>query len=310
MANWFIWRKGWEEGPITSADLRSRVNAGVLKPTDRVRREHMTDYVEAKLIKGLFVKPASSRNQVSQEMTNSSSTSSPPTNTTTVLSSDPAQSTSNQATSNTNSSDDGCSTGCVSLLIIGGLLYFGLNCFGISLNPFQSRRPTRAVPSTPVTGGNVVQQDESRQQLADLNTKIEEWKTKREKLSGLLSNLSRDKSSLVTQLKQLGAGPTNQKSDDPKVSILLLELREVLKQLTVFERKHNDYDLAIFKSESRVRTFERRISAEEVADNDEELTGLIRSMAELDQTLDSENQAEVPIELDSLIKEALSGSGN
>ncbi len=46
----------------------------------------------------------------------------------------------------------------------------------------------------------------------------------------------------------MGASASDQKSSDPKVSILLHELRDVLKQDLAFEKKLSDFELAIFRA--------------------------------------------------------------
>jgi hypothetical protein len=317
MANWYVWREGrdiwrngWEEGPLTPNQMREQVRAGNLKPIDRVRREGSQDYVQASSVKGLFVEVGNANRKGAQQPVKATDGSFSGSSNPSAASvpSIPAGQGGNQASEQ--KSESGCfETGC-GLFVIGILVYGGLICSGFVSSPFKARKPSAVANPIQSSRTQDKVQGDFQYQLVELNSKIQEWKSKRDKLAELLSKLEQDKKSLVSQLKGLGASATDQKSTDPKVSILLVELRDVLKQKLIFEKKHQDYDLAVFKSESRVRTFERRISAEEVADNDEELTGLIRSMAELDQTLDSENQAEVPIELDAMINEALSGSSN
>jgi hypothetical protein len=54
MSNWYFLIDAKEGGPIESAELRSIANSGRLKPNDKVRREGMTEWHEARQIKGLF----------------------------------------------------------------------------------------------------------------------------------------------------------------------------------------------------------------------------------------------------------------
>jgi hypothetical protein len=146
------------------------------------------------------------------------------------------------------------------------------------------------------------------QQLSDLRSKIEQWKDKKEKLQQHLRTLESDKVSTATSLKALGANPTDLKSSDPKAVILLVELRDILRQIVTFDKKKNEFDIAIFKSESKLRTTERRIAAQDLAGTDEELSALISSIVAMDQELDSETANEIPIEFDELISKALSDS--
>lgn len=54
MANWFYLRDGQSSGPIGSAALKQLATSGSLKPSDKVRREDMAEWYEAKQVKGLF----------------------------------------------------------------------------------------------------------------------------------------------------------------------------------------------------------------------------------------------------------------
>ena len=55
--------------------------------------------------------------------------------------------------------------------------------------------------------------------------------------------------------------------------------------MSLYDKKFQDYDLAIFKSESRVRTIARQLSAKEAGVSDTELEELTRSMVTLDESL-------------------------
>jgi hypothetical protein len=54
MAKWFYLADGQPAGPIDSATLKQLATTGRLKPTDKVRREDMVEWYEAKQVKGLF----------------------------------------------------------------------------------------------------------------------------------------------------------------------------------------------------------------------------------------------------------------
>jgi WD40 repeat protein len=286
MANWYIKRDGYQDGPIGSAELKVRASSGQIKRTDMVRREDLHDFLAAGSIKGLFPPPTDETMPTTDQPPLPNRATPQQTRPLRVHPSEPIEPTAARKVSIVN--------------IFAGFILIAILavCIALGWQAIQLPASNLAAPSTR-------QEEDVAEQLEQLNTRIEEWKSKRSKLSGLVSNLDQDKKNLVRDLHLLGASPTDQKSSNPKASVLLAELRDVLKQSVVFDKKHKEYDLAIFKSESRVRTFERRIAAKEVAGSDEELTALIRSMAELDQELDSESEDEIPIELDDMVKNAL-----
>jgi hypothetical protein len=286
MANWYIKRDGYQDGPIGSAELKVRASSGQIKRTDMVRREDLHDFLAAGSIKGLFPPPTDETMPTTDQPPLPNRATPQQTRPLRVHPSEPIEPTAARKVSIVN--------------IFAGFILIAILavCIALGWQAIQLPASNLAAPSTR-------QEEDVAEQLEQLNTRIEEWKSKRSKLSGLVSNLDQDKKNLVRDLHLLGASPTDQKSSNPKASVLLAELRDVLKQSVVFDKKHKEYDLAIFKSESRVRTFERRIAAKEVAGSDEELTALIRSMAELDQELDSESKDEIPIELDDMVRNSL-----
>jgi hypothetical protein len=291
MANWYIKRDGYQDGPIGSAELKARASSGQIKRTDMVRREDLHDFLAAGSIKGLFPPPTGETMPPADQPPLPNRATPQQIRPLRVHPSEPIEPTAARKVSIVN--------------IFAGFILIAILavCIALGWQAIQLPASNLAAPSTR-------QEEDVAEQLEQLNTRIEEWKSKRSKLSGLVSNLDQDKKNLVRDLHLLGASPTDQKSSNPKASVLLAELRDVLKQSVVFDKKHKEYDLAIFKSESRVRTFERRIAAKEVAGSDEELTALIRSMAELDQELDSESKDEIPIELDDMVKNALGSNAN
>jgi chromosome segregation ATPase len=146
------------------------------------------------------------------------------------------------------------------------------------------------------------------QQLTNLSGKIEQWKVKRDKLAKILSTLEVDKNKTAASLRKLGANAEDIKSSDPKAATLLVELQDILRQIVNFDKKRIEYDLAIFKSESRLRTLERRLAALDLVGTDEELSALFSSIAEIDQELDAESANEIPVEFDELITKTLRDS--
>jgi hypothetical protein len=54
MAKWFYLTDGQQQGPVEAAALKHLATAGQLKRTDKVRREDMAEWYDAKRVKGLF----------------------------------------------------------------------------------------------------------------------------------------------------------------------------------------------------------------------------------------------------------------
>lgn len=54
MAKWYYLADGQQQGPVEPAALKHLATTGKLKPTDKVRREDMAEWYQAKQIKGLF----------------------------------------------------------------------------------------------------------------------------------------------------------------------------------------------------------------------------------------------------------------
>jgi hypothetical protein len=141
--------------------------------------------------------------------------------------------------------------------------------------------------------------------LGELGIQIERWKEQRAKAFTFAERLTQDRDGLRQQLQTLGVTTVGEGSRTPRGKVLLEELKDVLRQLVAVEKKHEEYDLAIFKSESRLRTVERRISSKNAGVSDTELEDLTRSMLALEDTLAKESAGELPLELDDILNRAL-----
>src|SRR4051794_22905064 len=69
MAKWFYIIDGQEAGPIEPAVLKHIANPGRLKPQDKVRREDMAEWRQAREVKGLFSGAASANSSSPQAPT-------------------------------------------------------------------------------------------------------------------------------------------------------------------------------------------------------------------------------------------------
>lgn len=144
-----------------------------------------------------------------------------------------------------------------------------------------------------------------RTETAELGERIAGWKDSKSKLDMLLAKLDEDRLDLLRQLEQMGVKSVGEAVSDSRAKVLIQELRDVLMQQATLQKKHDDYELAILKSESRLRTIERQLAASDAGVNEPELKELTRSMITLDESLTTENQTEVPVELDTLIEQQL-----
>ena len=65
-------------------------------------------------------------------------------------------------------------------------------------------------------------------------------------------------------------------------------MNDILRDTAVYEKKYKDYDLAILKSESQLRSIARRLAAQDAGMSDAELQELTRSMIILDESLSAD----------------------
>jgi hypothetical protein len=126
------------------------------------------------------------------------------------------------------------------------------------------------------------------QVLADLDGKITKWQSNRDRLKQLLEQMQKDKTSTLDKLDQLGVKSESDVTSNPKAKVLVTELTDIVKQMSVYDKKYQEYDLAILKCESRVRNIARQLAAKEAGVTDEDLDELSRSMASLDESLASD----------------------
>ncbi len=133
----------------------------------------------------------------------------------------------------------------------------------------------------------------------DLQDRLGQWKVCREKLAALLSGLERDRTRLLDGLRSLGVSSAEDIPANPRAKVLAEELREVLRQKETYQRQVDQYDLAILKAESCLRSVERQRAAQQAGVGDRELDDLVRSVLVLDEKLAAKGQ--VPLELDDAL---------
>lgn len=188
----------------------------------------------------------------------------------------------------------------ITALVLNGVL----SCWEID-NSKQISQATVSTKTIPRDSSVTAPTHKPHTETAELGGRIAGWKDRKSKLGMLLAKLDEDRLNLLRQLQQKGVTSVGDASSDPRAKVLIHELRDVLMQQAALQKKHDDYELAIFKSESRLRTIERRMAATDAGVNEPELKELTRSMITLDESLTTENQTEVPVELDTLIEQEL-----
>jgi hypothetical protein len=192
------------------------------------------------------------------------------------------------------------------IFIIMALVFNGLlSCWEIdSPTPISpAAATTKTIPAK--TSVVTVPATNPQFETAEHGERIAGWNDRKSKLGTLLEKLDEDRLNLLRQLEQKGVKSLGEASADSRAKVLIDELRDVLIQQAMLQKKHEDYDLAILKSESRLRTIERRLAASDAGVNEPELKELTRSMITLNESLTTENQTEVPAELDTLLEQQL-----
>lgn len=142
-------------------------------------------------------------------------------------------------------------------------------------------------------------------QVAELQGKIAKWQSNREKLKKLIEQMQNDKTGILEKLVQLGVTSETDLANNPKGQVLHGELKDIVRQIALYDKKYQDYDLAVLKSESRVRNVARQLAAREAGVSDTELEELTRSMVTLDEALSSEKEAAVPLDPEDTLKDEL-----
>ncbi len=143
-------------------------------------------------------------------------------------------------------------------------------------------------------------------QITELRAKITKWQANQDKLKTLLEQMRKDKIGILEKLVQLGVRSEDDLIGNPKGQVLYGELQDIVRQIALYDKKYQDYDLAIFKIESRLRTITRQLSAREAGVSQADLEDLTRSMVTLDESEPSDKDAVAPIvDVHDTLKEEL-----
>ena len=141
-------------------------------------------------------------------------------------------------------------------------------------------------------------QAEVTARLDELNSRIARWKVEQAKVKGVIKTLEEDRQGLLWQFKRLGVYSPATANETPRGQALLQELRSLTDQLVRLRKKQEEYDLAIFQSESRLRTIERSLATSRVLANESELSELFAAVSAADSALAAETGESPNVELD------------
>jgi chromosome segregation ATPase len=139
-----------------------------------------------------------------------------------------------------------------------------------------------------------------------LRYKVTKWQENRQKLNTLLASLDKDRKDMLGKLDAFSKSGKPEAEIAPEVKILSTELQEINRQSATYKAKQRDYDLAILKSESKLRSIERQLAASEAGVSESDITELTRTMLALDDNLNSADAvSSVVSELDDSVAKQL-----
>jgi len=93
-------------------------------------------------------------------------------------------------------------------------------------------------PLVPAEQQNAVPIHPWKAQIAELESQIARWKENRSKLKTVLSQIQQDRSAILERLTQLGINSTSDVGSNPRAVILSGELKDILQQAQISEKKH------------------------------------------------------------------------
>lgn len=141
-------------------------------------------------------------------------------------------------------------------------------------------------------------QAEVSARLDELGGRIARWKVEQAKVGGVIKILEEDREGLLWQFKRLGVYSPATANETPRGQALLEELRSLTGQLVRLRKKQEEYDLAIFQSESRLRTIKRSSTTSRVLANEAELAELFAAVTAADAALAAETGTGPNVEAD------------
>ena len=179
------------------------------------------------------------------------------------------------------------------VVALGGLVLLAITAWGLSRSGGKSEYAAK----TPIP--------KAESQIAELQGKIKNWRASRDKLKVLLEQLKKDKATILQQLTELGISSQDDLGKNPKAQVLSQEAQDIVRQIAVDEKKFQEFDLAVLKCESQVRTISRQISAKEAGVSDLGFDELTRNMIALDESLAKEKDFTLPADFKDTLRDEL-----
>ena len=182
------------------------------------------------------------------------------------------------------------------VVALGGLVLLAITAWGL----LRSGGKSEYAAKTPIP--------KAESQIAELQGKIKNWRASRDKLKVLLEQLKKDKATILQQLTELGISSQDDLGKNPKAQVLSQEAQDIVRQIAVDEKKFQEFDLAVLKCESQVRTISRQISAKEAGVSDLGFDELTRNMIALDESLAKEKDFTLPADFKDTLRDELTNS--
>lgn len=139
-----------------------------------------------------------------------------------------------------------------------------------------------------------------------LENQLDEWKTRRNKLTTLRSTLKEDKEKVVRELKTAGVRSGADLRQNEVAKVYADELLEIVKASKIVERESDAIELAITTTESLLRRVRRQEMIAEAGITDAELQEFAHITVKLNESLQTSGSEELnALQLEDVLKQEL-----
>ncbi len=284
--NWLLIEGRTESGPYTLDQLRQLSAQGILNPQSQLRISSNNRVIQAHQVLGLF---PDYRDPPPSGPAFQQAEGSPVTSHEAII-----QPQSDRVTAYRESQRPTAKSRFISAALKTILL------IGLSIGGFVLARNYFFPPAPPAD-----LQAAANQKLKELDDRILRWKNEQARVERVLESLQEDRNGLLWQFQRLGYYSTSNANDTPRGQTLLQELRSLTEQTVRLSKKKEEYSLAIFQSESKLRTIERSLKTSRVLENETEIAELFAAVSAADSALAAETGASPDVEVEQEVKNLL-----